>query len=348
MTRHPIFAEDMADVLCRLAPHWPGLKNARLFFTGATGFIGRWMLEALRDANDSLGLGVTTTILTRDPVLFARTYPDLANYGNFQFVAGDIQTLVHDGAEYSHVIHAATDASANLNDTDPLKMFNTVFEGTRRVLDFALAANAGRFFFLSSGAVYGAQPWSIERVDELYMGGPDLFTHRSAYGEGKRAAEMLCTIYAKQFGLDVVNARIFALLGPMLSLDIHFAAGNFIRDAMAGKKTTVVGDGRAERSYLYAADLTAWLWAILLRAPEGATYNVGSEEAISIGDLADRTATLLGSAGFEVLGEPDPGWNPGRYVPSTARIRSELGLTMTVGLDAAIRRTAAWNGWKND
>lgn len=348
MNRHPIFAEDLAGVFSQLEPSWSALKNARLFLTGATGFIGRWMLEALRDANDTLGLGLSATILTRDPARFARSYPELANYAPFRFVSGDVQTLVHDGEAYSHVIHAATDASADLNENDPLKMFNTVFEGTRRVLDFALTAKADRFFFLSSGAVYGAQPWSMARVDESYMGGPDLFTHRSAYGEGKRAAEMLCTIYAKQFGLDIVNARIFAVLGPMLSLDIHFAAGNFIRNAMAGEKVTVISDGRAERSYLYAADLTTWLWSILLRAPDGATYNVGSEDAISIGSLAERTATLLGSAGFAVLGEVDPGWNPGRYVPSTAKIRTELGVTMTVGLDDAIRRTAAWNGWKND
>lgn len=335
MKRHPILAEDLAAIFTRLAPYWPQIANARLFLTGMTGFIGRWMLEALRDANEELGLGVVATILTRDPVGFARLHPNLAHYPAFRFIAGDVQTLSHDGERYSHVIHAATDASADLNENDPLRM-----------LDFALAAQAKRFFYFSSGAVYGAQPWGIERVGEDYMGSPNLFTHRSAYGEGKRAAEMLCTIYGHQFGLNVVNARIFALLGPMLSLDIHFAAGNFIRDAMAGRKVTVLSDGRAERSYLYAADLAEWLWAILLRAPAGATYNVGSEEAISIGALAGRIAGLLGDGGYEILGQPDPGWNPGRYVPSTNKIRSELDLAMHVGLDDAIRRTAAWNGWK--
>jgi UDP-glucuronate decarboxylase len=54
---------------------------------------------------------------------------------------------------------------------------------------------------------------------------------------------------------------------------------------------------------------------------------------------------LLGDGGFEVLGKPDAGWNPGRYVPSTAKIRNELGLSPKVGLDEAIRRTAIWNGW---
>lgn len=348
MSRHCILAEDLHGVLTRLAPCWPNLSGARIFFTGATGFVGRWMLEALRDANAALGLGVEVTILTRNANRFGQLYPHLANAPGFHVVFGDVLTLANDGQSYSHVIHAATDASADLNENDPLKMFDTVLTGTRKALDFALAAKASRFFYLSSGAVYGAQPWTVEKVVEDYFGAPDLSSHRSAYAEGKRAAEMLCTIYARQFGLDVVNARIFALLGPMLSLDIHFAAGNFIRDAMAGRKVVVQSDGRAERSYLYAADLTEWLWAILLRAKPGSTYNVGSEEGISIGDLAKRTASLLGNAGCDILGKPDQGWNPGRYVPSTARIRDDLGLTPTVDLDEAIRRTAAWNGWKNE
>lgn len=342
-----IFSEDLGAIFARLEGDWPRLTGARLFFTGGTGFIGRWMLESLSDANRRLGLDVRATVLTRDPAAFAAKAPHLAADPAFEFIAGDVLTLQTSGAEFTHVIHAATDASADLNERDPLRMFDTVVGGTRRVLDFAKACDAWRVLFMSSGAIYGQQPWDITHVAEEYRGAPDVFTHRSAYGEGKRAAEMLCQIYRKQFGLDIVNARIFALLGPLLALDIHFAAGNFIRDAMVGRKITVLSDGRAVRSYLYAADLVEWLWAMLLRAPENATYNLGSEEAISIGDLAARTAQVLASeGGYEILGQADPGWNPGRYVPSTAKVRTEMGLVPCVGLDEAIRRTAAWNGWK--
>jgi len=340
------FGDDIDAIVTRVGDDWPRLAGARIFMTGGTGFIGRWMLEALRDADQRLGLGCEVTILTRDPAAFAVKAPELAAYPGFRFVAGDVLTLAATAERYSHVIHAATDASADLNENDPRRMFDTVVSGTRRALDFAVACGASRFFFLSSGAVYGAQPWEITHVDEDYRGGPDPRDPRAAYAEGKRAAEMLCAIYAKQFGLDVVNARIFALLGPLLSLDIHFAAGNFIRDAMAGQVVRVHGAGTAERSYLYIADLTVWLWTILLRAPAGSVYNCGSQEAVSIADLARRTASLLGGPGAEILGRPDAGWNPGRYVPSNARIRRELGVDMQVGLDEAIRRTAIWNGWK--
>ncbi|MEG3152383.1 NAD-dependent epimerase/dehydratase family protein [Sphingomonas sp. ZT3P38] len=334
-----ILDQDLAAVHAALAPLWWRLAGARIFMTGGTGFIGRWMLEALARADTD----IEVTVLSRDPAAFAARVPHLAR--RFRLVAGDVTGFAMPDGRFTHVIHAATDASAALNATDPSRMFDTIVTGTRHALDFAVERGAERFFFLSSGAVYGAQPWEVTHVAEDWLGGPDQRDPRSAYGEGKRAAEMLCAIYGKQFGLDVVNARIFALLGPLLSLDIHFAAGNFIRDAIAGRTIRVEGAGTAVRSYLYAADLTVWLWTLLISGDRGAVFNVGSEEAVSVADLARRTATLLGAPAVEILGRPDPGWNPGRYVPSTAAIRGSLGLTPTTSLDEAIRRTALSNGW---
>lgn len=338
------FTDDLAAMDRALAPLWPRLSGARIFMTGGTGFIGRWMLEALAYS----GVDVEVIVLSRDPAAFAARAPHLA--ARFQLVAGGIDNFEAPPGDFTHVIHGATDASADLNARDPRRMFDTIVAGTRRILDLAVdrgvERGGARVLFMSSGAVYGAQPWDVSHVTEDWTGGPDPRDPMSAYGEGKRAAEMLCAIYGQQFGLDVVGARIFALLGPLLSLDIHFAAGNFIRDAMAGRSIRVESAGTAERSYLYAADLAVWLWTLLIAGQRGASYNMGSEEAVSIADLARRTAAVLGGPGVEVLGKPDPGWNPGRYVPSTAAIRRDLGVAPTVSLDEAIRRTALWNGWK--
>jgi dTDP-glucose 4,6-dehydratase len=335
------FDDDIAAVARALAPLWPRLAGSRIFMTGGTGFIGRWMLEALARS----GVAVDITLLTRNPAAFAAKAPHLAD--KCSFVTGEIDRFTAPAGTFTHVIHGATDASAKLNARDPRRMFDTIALGTRRVLDFAVERGAQRLLFMGSGAVYGVQPWEVSHVPEDWHGGPDVRDSKSAYGEGKRAAETLCAIYGQQFGLDVVTARIFALLGPLLTLDIHFAAGNFIRDAMDGRVISVKSAGTAVRSYLYAADLTVWLWTLLLAGERGAVYNVGSEEAVSIADLARRTSDVLGGAGVEVLGQPDPGWNPGRYVPSTAAIRRELGVASTVGLDEAIRRTALANGWKS-
>lgn len=334
-----IVAEDLVAIDRALAPLWPSLDGARLFITGGTGLIGRWMLEALARAP----IEVEVTLLSRDPAAFAARVPHLA--AHCRMIAGDVMDFTAPEGDFTHLIHAATDASAALNASDPRRMFDTIVAGTRRILDFSVERRVSRVLNMSSGGAYGIQPADMPFVPESWAGSPDPLDPRSAYGAGKRAAEMLCTIYGAQFGLEVITARIFALLGPLLSLDIHFAAGNFIRDAMAGKTITVIGSGRAERSYLYIADVVVWLWTLLLRGRPGAAYNVGSEEAVSIADLARRTAALLGAPDVEILGRPDPGWNAGRYVPSTTLIRGELGVAPSIDLDAAIRRTALANGW---
>jgi dTDP-glucose 4,6-dehydratase len=339
-------AQDLDFIVGATDSVWASLRGAKFFITGGTGFIGCWLLESLRHANQHLQLGIQATILTRDPEAFRTKAPHLFNDAGFNFMAGDVCQFKTPPGEFTHLIHAATDASAYLNEHDPRRMFDTVLSGTRRALDFAVEKGVDRVLFLSSGAVYGQQPWEMEKVAENWIGAPSCVDPRAAYAEGKRAAEMLCAIYQKQFGLQIAIARIFALLGPYLSLDIHFAAGNFIRDAMNGKSIIVNGNGLPCRSYLYASDLTVWLWHMLVRAEPGKPYNVGSDESVSIRELAEKVSDTLGQVGFQVLDAPDMGWNHGRYVPDTDLIARDLGLNQTVTLAQAIERTALWHGWK--
>ncbi len=326
------------------------LKNAHIFLTGGTGFIGTWMLEAIHFVNKSQGANIQVTILTRNPQSFHSKHPHLFEHSNFHYIAGDVVTLPYenlaDFGKFTHLIHAATDASAELNEVNPLQMFDTVVLGTRKILDFAVKEKISKILYLSSGAVYGQQAPGVDYVAEDSMSAPDCLNPKNTYAEGKRASEMLCAIYGKQFGCQIVVARIFALLGPLLNLNIHFAAGNFIRDAISGKKISVSGDGRPERSYLYPSDLVVWLLAMLTHGKSGAAYNAGSEEGISIADLAKLTSSLIGNQGYEILGLSDSGWNPGRYVPSSQLIQKQLGVTQTVNLAEAIKRTAYWNGWR--
>jgi len=337
--------QDLDAVFDACGTVWSSLRGAKLFVTGGTGFIGCWLLESLCHADQRLGLGVQVTVLTRNPQAFKDKAPHLADYPAFRFIAGDVCSFDAPAGEFTHLIHAATDASADLNEKDPRRMFDTVIQGTRRSLDFAVEKSVDRVLFLSSGAVYGQQPWEMERVTEEWNGSLNCTDPRGAYAEGKRAAEMLCAIYEKQFGVRIAIARIFALLGPYLSLDIHFAAGNFIRDAMQQRPVIVKSSGMACRSYLYTSDLVTWLLHMLVRAEPGKPYNVGSDESVALKDLAQRVACVLGNGEYEVQGAADTGWNPGRYVPDTGLIGCDLGLYRTVSLDEAIRRTALWHGW---
>jgi dTDP-glucose 4,6-dehydratase len=245
---------------------------------------------------------------------------------------------------FSHIIHAATESTSGLNERDPLLMLDSIVGGTRRTLDFAVASGARKFLLTSSGAVYGKQPPELTHVPESYAGAPDPLDPHSAYGEGKRVAELLCSIYCQRHGLETKIARCFAFVGPHLPLDVHFAIGNFIRDQLAGGPIRVNGDGTPFRSYLYAADLAIWLWTILVKGEPCRAYNVGSERHLTIAQLGASVASALGGdRGLQIGTRPVPGLRTKRYVPATHRVRGELGLREYIALDEAIRRTASHN-----
>lgn len=331
---------DLDRLLAGTPGLWERYRDARVLVTGGTGFFGSWLLEALTFAEERRRLGLRVTVLTRDPAAFGRARPHLAGHPAVTLLQGDVLALEAPGERFTHVVHAATAASARLNAEQPLVMFDTIVEGTRRVLDVARRSGARRLLFTSSGAVYGRQPPDLSHVPEGWSGGPDPLSPASAYGEGKRAAELLCAIAGAAHGLEVVVARCFAFAGPYLPLDAHFAIGNFVRDAVRGGPIRVQGDGSPYRSYLYAADLAGWLLTLLVRGHPTRAYHVGSERAVSVAELAHTVARVLGVERVEIA-RPRPAGVPAeRYVPSTSRTRAELGLAETFTLEESIRRMA--------
>jgi len=341
-----LLAGDLEEVLEAVGENWEELRGARIFVTGGTGFFGKWLLESLAWADRRRDLGLRATILTRDPEAFRAAQPALAAHAGFEFVRGDVRDFPFPEGAFSHLIHAATEASAALNREQPRLMFETVVEGTRRVLDFAAQAGVGKLLLTSSGAVYGPQPSQMTHVPEDYPGAPDPLAPGSAYGEGKRASELLCGLAANE-KLEVKIARCYAFVGPHLPLDIHFAVGNFIRDGLAGREISIGGDGTPRRSYLYMSDLAAWLWTILLKGAPSRAYHVGSEEDASIREVAESVAKAFDPApAVRVARIPDPAVPPARYVPSTRRAREELGLAQRIGFAEALARTVRWNRLK--
>ncbi len=335
---------DLAHIWQQAARCITELDSARLFITGGTGFFGCWLLESLRYAKAHLGLRTELVVLTRDPAAFMKKMPHLAKMPGLQLLRGDVTTFTYPPGEFTHVIHAATEASATLNQEKPLTMLDTITEGTRHTLNFAAQAHVRKFLFTSSGAVYGVQPPTLSHINETYLGAPDSLEASSAYGLGKRLAEHLCVVHSRQYGFEVKIARCFAFVGPYLPLMSHFAIGNFINNVRQQNPIQILGDGSPYRSYLYAADLVVWLWIILCQGETGRAYNVGSEEATNLADLASLVAqsTHL-NLPVLIAKKRDQNALPARYVPQTQRAQKELQLSQCVSLEDSIQRTLRWS-----
>lgn len=337
-----LFRDDLHSVLIHARNAWEQLRGQRIFVTGGTGFFGKWLLESFAFANAELGLNAKLMTLTRHKRRFLGEMPHLADREDIHFHEGDIRTFEFPKGEFSYIIHAATDASAALNENDPRAMFDVIVSGTRRVLDFAERSKARRMLLASSGAVYGKQPRGMIHVSEDYQGGPDPLSRIAAYGEGKRVAEWLCGDAYQRTGIEILIARCFAFVGPFLPLDRHFAIGNFLDDALNGGAVAVQGTGRDLRSYMYAADLAIWLWSILADGRSCRPYNVGSDTAMSIAEVAQSVAKLA-NCDVEFRGNPQATSDSvSCYVPSVERAREELGLAIHTEYQTAIEKTFNW------
>lgn len=337
-------SDDLDHILNRTQDVWPQLKDKRIFITGGTGFFGCWLLESILWANKKLGTDIKATVLTRAPEKFIKKAPHLASDLNVKLMTGDVTDFPFPKGSFPFVIHAATEASAKLDKENPEEMYKTIATGTERVLQFCKDSDTEMMLLTSSGAVYGPQPPEIENFSEADVcKNPDQLT--SAYARGKLQAENMCLKATMESNLKIKIARGFAFVGPYLPLNIHFAIGNFIRDALAGETITIKGDGTPRRSYLYAADLCIWLWTILLKGKNGSAYNVGSEKDYSIEEAALTVCNCFkpGEKKAEVLTPKQTNKPIQRYIPSTKKARTELGLREHINLHEGIIRTIQWD-----
>ncbi|MCA8155715.1 NAD-dependent epimerase/dehydratase family protein [Burkholderia contaminans] len=314
-----------------------------ILFSGGTGFFGKAVLRYLTALDEHVREAVVThvTVLSRNPERLLDRHPAFSALPWLTFHRGDIEVpeSLPRGEDFTHILHAAAD-STNVRDLDAWQRYEQITCGTKNLLQFAADRGIRRFLLTSSGGVYGAQPADLDIIPETYHGMPDPLHAANAYGVAKRQAEHLCALYADRFGIEPVIARCFAFVGEDLPLDVHFAIGNFIRDALFRDEITVNGDGSPIRSYMDQAELARWLLVMLRHGEAGRAYNVGGQEPVTLLDAARLVSSVLGNdKPVRVLGQTGSD-NPtrNRYVPDLSRAANELRLVNEIDLKEALRR----------
>lgn len=298
------------------------LSGQRLFITGGTGFFGLWLLSALRVLRQH-GIEVQTCVLSRNPSAFLERYPQFRDQSWLDFIVGNVRDFEIPAQKFDLLLHAAAETSISAH-ADPTKMFDDIVLGTQRILQLSRSNEVKRILLISSGAVYGPQAPHLTHQPDDSLTACDPWLTSSAYGEGKRVMELMGAMLQKNSAIECLAARCFSFSGPGIPLDAHFAIGNFIRDALSGNPIKVKGDGTQTRSYLYGADLAIWLLYLLTKGKSGSSYNVGSDEPLTIQELALTIRDLL-APNSEVTMMPAgerTNLTGSTYVPNIDRARS--------------------------
>ena len=315
--------------------------GGRVLMTGATGFVGRWVVGVVLTTAARRQTSHDIVVITRNPgnidglfgplplgVTISAVHPDDVN----QISPMGITDVAHFSA-YTGTQNAASSLKTLQADLEVLFSVGRLLErgDTRANLIYA-----------SSGAVYGRGQTSSVHPTEESTATHDLSGLGNRYDETKRASESLVRAFSEAGVVQGSIARLFAFSGPLLPIDQHFAIGNFVRDVLMRRDVEVRGSGRDFRSWMYAADMAEVLMRLWnLGDSEGTAYNVGSKEEMSIMDAA-LTVADVGGVQVRHLWNGTVDSPPTYYVPDVTKLDSVMETGHFLGLRESVMRHLEW------
>lgn len=345
-SRSRVVTQDVVGVCERAATAIKGLAGRRLVVAGAAGFLPSHIVDTLAYANDTL-LDEPCRIVCLDN--FVTGTPNrlahLDGRADVVLRRTDVSQGVDLDAAVDYVVHAASIASPTWYRRFPLETIDVNVGGTRHLLDLAHERGAARFLYLSSSEVYGDPPPELVPTPEDYWGHVSPTGPRAPYDESKRLAETLCTTYHRVHGLPVVIARPFNIYGPRLRLDDGRVVPDFVGDALAARPIVVRSNGHVTRSFCYVTDFVTAVLLLLVDGSPGEAYNVGNDDEVTIGELAEVVAELAGGLGVRYEPSEDPAYlvdNPSRRSPDLTKIKAAIPWDPVVPLRAGLQRTLAY------
>ena len=293
MTRSPIYLQDVAAVASLKLP-WQGLKGKKVLITGASGFLGSFLVDVLMARNTERGDGISVAALARSKERLKSRFAEYLGNEAFRIIARDISAPFGEPLDFNYIVHAASNTHPNLYAADPVGTITANAFGTHNLLSGCTRA-LEKFGLLSTVEIYGENMRDAASFGEDYCGYINCNTLRAGYPESKRLAEALCQAFIKEKGYNVSIARLARVYGPSRADDSK-AAAQFLRNAVRGEDIVLKSKGDQVFSYIYYADAVSALLHVLFFGENGEAYNAANDDAgISLFDLASLAAKIAGT-----------------------------------------------------
>ncbi len=304
----------------------------RVVVTGAAGFLGGHLCEALLNRGDEVvGYDNMVTGQPGNVDLLRATE-------GFSVVEQDVTEHLDVPGPVHGVLHLASPASPEDFAQIPIKIMKVGAMGTSNCLGLARAKGA-RFVLASTSEVYGDP--LVHPQPETYWGNVNPIGERGCYDEAKRFAEALTLAYARQHGVDVGIVRTFNTSGPRFRPADGRVLSTFVTQALRGDQITVQGDGSQTRSICYVDDQVKGYVAMLDHPGVTGPVNIGTEDEVTVLRLAELVRGLVGS-NSQIVHVPARADDPKQRCPDLAQARELLGWKPEVPLEDGLRRTIAW------
>jgi len=319
-----------------------GLKNKTVLITGGTGFMGSWLTSFILFLNKEFSYGTSLILLSRNASESAISKWDMGNT-KVRFIDGDVRNLSDIPHEVNYIIHAAASPDITYHASQPIRTYETIVNGTFNVLNAAsLLETVDNIVHVSSGLVYGKNETGIYE-EEHSFGKLNCSNIHAVYSEAKRMAETIVAICKNQFRLPITIARPFTFIGPFQSLDKTWAFNSVVREALLNNKIRIHGDGKIKRGYMYGSDMAAWILCMLANPSKTSVYNVGSDKAVTLTEIAGLVSSSLQS-GPAILYENLTGAlvNNTDWLPDTSRAKNEFSFNEPMALATSIQKTINW------
>lgn len=310
----------------------------QVLVTGGAGFIGSNLCKKL------LGKGHNVIAIDNLITSNGKNLIQFSDNPKFTFVKHDITKPLPKNLTkrlpLQYIYHLACPTGVPNIKTLGKEMLLTSSVGTQNILELARRHGA-KVLFTSSSEIYG-NPQVFPQT-ENYTGNVDPIGPRSPYEEGKRFSETLVTIYVKKYSIDAKIVRVFNTYGPLMSDRDTRVIPNFLRQAIRNTPLTVQGDGTQKRTFCYIDDLVNGLLAVMRQSKKGEVYNLGSDQEVTILDLAKIIIKITDSKSKIIFIKRPPHDHNSR-LPSLKKAK-KLDWLPKIGLEDGLKRTLLWCGY---